>query len=352
MLDVYRFILALCVVQAHLVRWTPMLAEQAVFSFYVLSGFLMTLILNESYGFSPRGLLRFSINRWLRLFPIYYTIIGTTSVYIAFIGLLSQLNEALAIPATPWAAFANLSIVNLASYDYAHLILQRLSPTAWSLAVEIFCYALLALYFAQSQRRLALMLTIGIALATFQILNASNKPDYGLVDRYMVLQAGLIPFALGGLAYFWRNSRFYEYSGVKLSILVTALLANVALTNFVDFHKYVSSLYVAAALNAALVPMMFKRPASMRWQRTLGGIAYPIFLCHWLVGTLLAIYVPALKGYNVAFFAVTVAGSMMFGAMLYFGIDRRIEKIRSRVKAPQAVAPHDAWPMPEMNSAL
>jgi signal transduction histidine kinase len=49
MIDVYRFVLALCVVQGHLLgSGAPWLAWQAVFSFYVLSGFLMTLILNET----------------------------------------------------------------------------------------------------------------------------------------------------------------------------------------------------------------------------------------------------------------------------------------------------------------
>ena len=98
MIDVYRFILALCVVQGHLVgrgESAPWLAWQAVFSFYVLSGFLMSLILNQDYGFTASGLARFAFNRWLRLFPVYYAVIGLTALYIAFIGPLDQLNQAI-----------------------------------------------------------------------------------------------------------------------------------------------------------------------------------------------------------------------------------------------------------------
>jgi peptidoglycan/LPS O-acetylase OafA/YrhL len=57
MIDVYRFILALCVVQGHLAGHysAPWLAWQSVSSFYVLSGFLMCLVLNHVYGFTAGG---------------------------------------------------------------------------------------------------------------------------------------------------------------------------------------------------------------------------------------------------------------------------------------------------------
>jgi peptidoglycan/LPS O-acetylase OafA/YrhL len=131
MIDVYRFILALCVVQGHLVgqgESAPWLAWQAVFSFYVLSGFLMSFILNQDYGFTAGGLVRFAINRWLRLFPIYYAVIGLTALYIAFIGPLNQLNQAITLPSTGTAIFANLSIVTLMGFDFDP-VMQRLSPT-------------------------------------------------------------------------------------------------------------------------------------------------------------------------------------------------------------------------------
>jgi len=44
----------------------------------VLSGFLMTLILNETYGFGPGHFVRFWTNRFLRLYPAY--LIGTLIV--------------------------------------------------------------------------------------------------------------------------------------------------------------------------------------------------------------------------------------------------------------------------------
>ncbi len=151
MLDAYRFILAFCVLQAHLLAWGPdWLAWQAVFSFYVLSGFLMTLILNQDYGFEKGSFVRFATNRALRLFPIYYIVIGLTALYVAFVGPLDQLNGAIALPNSIAERVANLGILSLSGFDVnaAH----RLAPTAWSLSVECFCYGLLGLYFAQNPR--------------------------------------------------------------------------------------------------------------------------------------------------------------------------------------------------------
>ena len=205
MIDVYRFILALCVVQGHLLGRGEIAAPlvwQAVFSFYVLSGFLMTLILNQDYGFTAGGLVRFAVNRWLRLFPVYYAVIGLTALYIAFVGPLNQLNKSITLPSTATAIFANLSIVTLTGFDFAPQM-QRLSPPAWSLAIEIFCYSLLAVYFAKFRSRLLFMLIAGIGIAAVQFAVNSGRPHYDFQNHYGALQAGLIPFALGGLAYFF-----------------------------------------------------------------------------------------------------------------------------------------------------
>jgi peptidoglycan/LPS O-acetylase OafA/YrhL len=334
MIDVYRFILALCVVQGHLLgrgENAPWLAWQAVFSFYVLSGFLMSLILNQDYGFTAGGLVRFAVNRWLRLFPVYYAVIGLTASYIALIGPLNQLNRALSLPSTATAIFANLSIVTLTGFDFAPEM-RRLSPTAWSLAIEIFCYLLLAMYFAKSRSRLLFMLTVGVAITSVQLLTNFDQPDYGFQNHYAVLQAGLIPFALGGLGYFYRSARVFEFSRTKLGLLGLLFLANFVSGYWSDFHKHVSGLYIAAALNVALVPMLFTQPTKYHWQKVLGGLSYPIFLCHWFVATLIAIYVPAIGGKSFMLFAAATAGSLLFSLLLYYGIDRPVQAVRASVK--------------------
>ena len=87
MLDLYRFILSVFVVQGHLLAaGVPALAWQAVFSFYVLSGFLITGILlrsrPEDLGMTMGAVLRvFYIRRFLRIFPLYYGVLAICLVF-------------------------------------------------------------------------------------------------------------------------------------------------------------------------------------------------------------------------------------------------------------------------------
>ena len=332
MIDVYRFILALCVLQAYLLANGPTwLAAQAVFSFYVLSGFLMTLVLNEDYGFKWGGFARFAVNRALRLLPIYYIVIGLTVLYLMCVGPLDQINGAISLPDTIAGWAANLSLLGLTGF--AHNIAHRLSPTAWSLTVECVCYGLLAIYFAKSRARLLVMLAIGVAITGIQITGAFGEPDHGFRGHYRVIQAGLIPFALGGLAYFFRQSQLFNFSKAKALVLCGLLVANFLGGYLSEFHRDISGLYIVMLINFALVPMLFQRPAKHRWQKALGGTAYPFFLSHWLTGTLIVIYFPAMSAGGVAHLTVTTILTMLFSILMYYGVDRQVQRVRTLIKS-------------------
>lgn len=71
-LGTFRFFLAFLVAISHL--WKNMLhgpAAYAVWGFFVLSGFLMTLVLTKKYGTTPSGIKHYAFNRFLRIYPSY-----------------------------------------------------------------------------------------------------------------------------------------------------------------------------------------------------------------------------------------------------------------------------------------
>jgi len=88
MIEVSRYILALVVTLTHL---QPLGVGRpgsiAVFAFYTLSGYLMTRVLNERYGFTARGTAAFLLNRVLRLWPAYFAILGLTLIALWFLPL-------------------------------------------------------------------------------------------------------------------------------------------------------------------------------------------------------------------------------------------------------------------------
>lgn len=85
MFGTYRTFLALIVVVHHLIS-IPIIGHYAVHGFFILSGYLMTFVMNVSYGYSLRGIRAFSINRFLRLYPSYWVVLLLTLLSIAFFG--------------------------------------------------------------------------------------------------------------------------------------------------------------------------------------------------------------------------------------------------------------------------
>ena len=52
------------------------IGEYAVFGFFALSGYLMTLIMQQNYGYTVRGIGGYALNRFLRIYPIYWVVCG------------------------------------------------------------------------------------------------------------------------------------------------------------------------------------------------------------------------------------------------------------------------------------
>ena len=90
-----RFLLALSVVAAHgAVIWKFNLVggQIAVQAFYIISGFYMSLIINEKYIGKNNSYKLFITNRFLRLYPIYWTVfLGTILTWI-IVSVISQMH--------------------------------------------------------------------------------------------------------------------------------------------------------------------------------------------------------------------------------------------------------------------
>src|SRR5947208_2802423 len=138
MLEVVRFLLSIVVVEAHI--WplnVPWFAWQAVFAFYTLSGFLMTRVLHEKYGFTGPGRLAFCISRVLRLWPAYLVILAIT-VAALHVAPLGEIYGLLRAPHTSGEWAATLTLFGLVGPDFGHMVSMPLTiPNNWSLSVEV-----------------------------------------------------------------------------------------------------------------------------------------------------------------------------------------------------------------------
>jgi hypothetical protein len=139
MIEVARYMLALIVALTHL---QPLGMGRpgsiAVFAFYTLSGYLMTRVLNERYGFTARGTAAFLLNRVLRLWPAYFAILGLTLIALWFLPL-QNFYPLIRFPMTPAEIVGNIAILGQVTFDFVQWSsLAKPTVTSWSLSIEVF----------------------------------------------------------------------------------------------------------------------------------------------------------------------------------------------------------------------
>jgi peptidoglycan/LPS O-acetylase OafA/YrhL len=128
----YRFIAALGVVLFHChdrVDLSPTLLDRLgpsmVTFFFVLSGFILTVVNDRSHAFKPR---RFWVNRFARIAPLYYLAL-LVSIYFVF-----------GHTATEGLAALLLDVTFLQAWSHKYAL--SLNGPGWSLSVEAFFYAI------------------------------------------------------------------------------------------------------------------------------------------------------------------------------------------------------------------
>jgi len=147
MFGFFRAMLAIWVMAFHLVG-IPVIGEYAVFSFFVLSGFLMTTIMHETYGYHASGIKKYALNRFLRLYPMYWVTISLSILTILYVGheYSTTYKEVLYIPYNLEMIASNLLMIFPQPVFYPFALEPRLSPPTWALTIEIFFYICIALH--------------------------------------------------------------------------------------------------------------------------------------------------------------------------------------------------------------
>ncbi|MHC4428800.1 MAG: acyltransferase family protein, partial [Planctomycetota bacterium] len=196
MFGTFRFVLAHMVVLGHL--WPALRVPThmfAVFGFYVLSGYLMSLVLTKSYGFSPRGTARFLGNRGLRIYPPYLAaLLLGLGVVLAIPDAVAVLNPRFRLPESALGWLHNGVIFGLLRDG------RRLVPSAWSLEVELIFYLAMGLLLVRWRVLVFLWFALSVAYTLFMLAQG-----YPWVDRYIPPQAASLPFSTGALLFHVRD---------------------------------------------------------------------------------------------------------------------------------------------------
>jgi peptidoglycan/LPS O-acetylase OafA/YrhL len=302
-----RFLLALAVAAAHAAGTFGFAAagildgSRCVQMFYVISGFLIALILDRKYENTAKGVWLFYSNRALRIFVPYLVIlfatIGLCLIFRAATGdaiLLSPFfAEADRITAGTWL-FAAISNLFLFGTEWAYMLVYRagtllfdlqayshppmatmfvIDLPAWSLSIELTFY-LLAPFILR--RHWLWIATLACALQWLRTW-AYHHGFYSTATDYRFFPFELSLFLLGALAY---RARARLTASPRWSIAITAAVAALILytPRYLFVHQY--QLYVLMAL---ALPTLLRFTNEHRWDRWLAELSYPVYVVHWPV---------------------------------------------------------------------
>jgi peptidoglycan/LPS O-acetylase OafA/YrhL len=333
----FRFLLAMSVVVSHFGGlWGHKFFEgsMAVRCFFMVSGFLMALILSGKYdAASKRGLWLFYSNRALRIFIPYWSFIIIITVACCAIFPAGRQNliktwEDQSFPMLIYLLITNVFVVGQEwamwmPYDIGTIVHFHIIPQAWSISLELMFYAIAPVVVRCRSYVLAIYMIAAFLLR--QYLNAKGMTHAGYNFRFFPVE--LIFFFSGVLCY--RAYRFAEGSGLMtgtLSLVVSTLfLAILISTPF--WRAWESQLFYIVV--AIALPFLFHFSRQARFDNLLGELSYPIYLSHLAVITVAGPWITAGRWNEVILIALTVGISGIYVQLL----DAPFEKYRQRRSA-------------------
>lgn len=349
MFGIYRFILALNVMLFHVLQ-TPAIGPLAVYSFFILSGFLMTTIMHKSYGYSIDGFKRYSTNRFLRLYPTYWFLIAIIILIIFIVGEEFALasHSKMKIPTTlgEWLANIGMMFIQFNPVEYS----PRLAPPTWALTIEIFFYIAIGLGISKNKKLTWSWFTASVLYIVLRNLYTGYYLEVG----YGSILSASLPFSVGSLIYHYQIplvTLIKKSSHLEKGIILFFCL-NVLLIPLLKYSpSFVAELFTWRAgvivtwlnipLSALMTIILFntrtKRDTVKSIDNCLGDLSYPLYIFH-TTAACLATWIFVKFGFSskdehilpifVLSFVITIAVSQLSEEL----INKRVNKIRQKFK--------------------
>jgi peptidoglycan/LPS O-acetylase OafA/YrhL len=350
-----RFILAISVVISHS---TPVFGisivggQMAVQLFYIISGFYMSLVLNEKYLPGKGSYKLFISNRFLRLFPIYWIVLLFTFLY--YIILFTQHKTT---PDNAFEYFVNyihemntgtllfLILTNLVIFGQDLLLFMGFStaggglyftdnfklsnppvhaftflPQAWTIGIELMFY-LIAPWLVRLKIKYVLVL-IAITL-TIKIIIANTSLNHD-PWTYRFFPAELLFFLMGKLSY----ELYLKIKPIQFNkfVLALPLVFILTVTTFYFWLPFSCPPLFFTAFFIAL-PFIFKLSSKWKTDTFIGELSYPIYISHIFVLILIeSLNIPFIQNKGTTLVVLTI----VFSILLNYFVSDKIERIRQR----------------------
>lgn len=324
----------------------------AVELFFIISGFYMALILNEKYDTSDKTVV-FYKNRFLKLFPIYWTILfltvslflvsylvlnksgvlehiinnfnnlGFFSIYILFFNMF-LIGEDLLM----FLGFNGDSIIFAKSFSDTNMPFHKfiIVPQSWTLSLEIMFY-LMAPFIARRSIKLLMSLffiSIFIKIGLWNIGFINDPWSY----RFILSELSF--FFIGMIMYKVYKLDFYTKIIKNKNIFFLGFILFLAsgyfyydLKTILDFNGINTFKYIIYFLFILFLPLLFVQTKDNKIDRYIGELSYPVYIVHIFV----IMFVSKIAN-DTNLSLLAIIGSILFSIVLNKFIQEKVEKIR------------------------
>ncbi|MET4515865.1 acyltransferase [Bradyrhizobium sp. I1.7.5] len=334
-----RFLLAALVVAHHCEFYrlkSTIGGHAAVEAFFFVSGFYMAAAYPRYVGrFAP---LRFWVSRYLRLYPLYITLLFSTwLLWIA--GSFSNTTEifnAFSDPSAPWIANLSLLGQDVISISESSQLLMPVRQ-AWSISAELAFYALMPLIVRMTSKQLIAACVVSFAIKAY----FAATGDFRIAYFPFFSQLG---YFIGGVLLFrirdpltWRKQ-----DALPLVALASIYLC---LSGFASFERGVIPNAGMIFAISICMPTAFQHTKGAI-QDFLGDISYGIYLIHFLaiealvsLGTIKIGTASATSTIKATIFALIF--SAIAAAIFEVAVQSRIDRWRRRSLYNSSVPFHE-----------
>ncbi len=355
-----RFLLAVAVIVGHTL---PIFGVKlvggmtAVESFFILSGFYMSLVLHEKYNKGQKTYIHFLKNRFLRLYPMYWTVllmVFITSLFwhfahldnhfIAYITYIPYMNPLTLL----YFIFTNLFLfgqdmlffMSLNTHTGLLFFTQQYTttkiwlesflfvPQAWTLGIELSFYVIAPFIFKRGWKFILTVFSLSLFIKCFlYVIGLTFEPW-----PYRFFPAEICFFLAGHYSYLlYRYIRLKHVPSKIPWILFATLVFSIVFYSQIpgiDLYTYNPFRILLYILLVVSIPFIFKLTKLSKVDNFVGRLSYPMYITHIFVIQIYNTYYLNFAMQNPLFSLTIIIVTVIASIMLLLLIDNPVQKLK------------------------